>query len=582
MPQGPDRSAFSIAFGSSTPTTVASDGPDGPTSGWCPFRLAYVAELQPRVEYALSPRSAAATYLIDAEGVDGLLARLAPSFQVDVLDPESQQGSLKVDLRWSRSNHLSIENLVRSSPALLSLSDALAAVRTSSNRPDQLHSALLRLLGPRAEHLRPLLPPANLPPPAGGKGPLGATDCLIDSLLSRVDLPTERELTAPTGYEPEALQHSLAAALNDLLRRVLAHPEYRRLERAWRGLSMLVAAARAGKNCQVHVIDLAEDAEQRLGALLESVAPDLILVEASLPASPRAVEQMSDWARRGADLSAPVVMTLGEEWFDAAPSASSAAAERPILCQARRTLLAAVAADEHARWLGVVTNDINVRDLTFRIDSTGAAVTEPSDPIAAWGFVGAGVGLGSLVLRRCFEQGQPYPFAGDSEGVLRGLTVRIVAEEQTERAICTRLWATEDDRDALARVGVSCLVPVKNRDSARLETAPSLYRTTNAAGDLGAPVSTLADQILAGRVLRMVSRELDARASRQGQWATETTSLQERLLALFPNPAPVGPEVTVTEASGHLKISVAPHRHGRLEMEGLQFSANLTRGSESD
>ncbi|MGC4068819.1 MAG: hypothetical protein QM784_30075 [Polyangiaceae bacterium] len=159
----------------------------------------------------------------------------------------------------------------------------------------QIDGLLDRLFRDRATSLRKLVRASNrvgesteLRPVAGAQLPHHE---ILDRLLGHVDMPdslaasSAAASTRDTNGQPE-LRQRLNDALTALLDGALSEEEFRRLRRTWQSLRLLSEAQNDCSWCELHVIGGAGTARE-LGAALERLEPDLLVLEAPMSACPR-------------------------------------------------------------------------------------------------------------------------------------------------------------------------------------------------------------------------------------------------------------------------------------------------------
>jgi hypothetical protein len=240
----------------------------------------------------------------------------------------------------------------------------------------------------------------------------------------------------------------------------------------------------------------------------------------------------------------------------------------------------AIGSHESARWLMLCANDVcdsapTAQRLLGGLEGkTEARFEQSPDLLSSYTFVPAGIHAAMSCMRTLLERGHPFANATSPEAKVRSAAVRVVGNTEVEIAIGTRLLATTDDANDLARAGVCCLVPTRNRDTVTIHDFPTAFRPRTLSGDRGLPASTLAEQLLAGRVMKLLRASKSA--CDDGIPASDVTpKLEERLESLFPNPPPVSPDVFVRLSNGVLEIEVDPHRYDGLGMHAFQASLRL-------
>jgi nucleotide-binding universal stress UspA family protein len=555
-----------------------------------------LADLSPHADFALRAISPLVFRQVSRRNYERLLAQIAPAFRLVLRDPLGGP-ELDVDLRVQDTSDLGVRGLVKCASVIPFL-DALSGCELP---PPQVSGLLERLFRDRADSLQKLVRSSTTfdfrietpTEPSHGAGAQLPHHEILDRLLGHVDLPESVPSQGATAVgrssgasgQPE-LQQRLHAAVSAILEDALSHEEFRRIRRAWQSLRTLSEAQNDCSWTELHVIG-GDGTATELRDALERLEPDLLVLEAPMSACARDADrlvELADWADQH---GVPVIATLAEDWF-VPPGSSGNDARHPSrakLHPAARRLMDAIGSHESARWLMLCANDVcdsapaAQRLLSGSDGKSDREFEQSGESLGSYTFVPAGVNVAKICMRTLLERGHPFAEATSQEAKLRSAAVRVVgtsgASEISEIAIGTRFLATADDASDLARVGVCCLVPTRNRDSVTVQAFPTAFRPRTLAGDRGSPVSTLAEQLLAGRVTRLLRASKVAYES--GASAADVTSaLQGRLESLFPNPPPVSPDVFVRITEGALELEVDPHRYEGLGMQGIQASLPLS------
>ncbi|MGE5787119.1 MAG: hypothetical protein ACM3ZE_21175, partial [Myxococcales bacterium] len=143
--QGGERPADGSATGDTSSTADVSEGGRGSKRsvredrddlpfGWTPFRVAIIAELQPRPGVALKCPVRLKPEVLSVGGYDRLLGRVEPAFRMTLKDPGTQR-DLEVDVRWKQWADLGGAGLL-ASPAFASMADARSSLLHGSPKQD--------------------------------------------------------------------------------------------------------------------------------------------------------------------------------------------------------------------------------------------------------------------------------------------------------------------------------------------------------------------------------------------------------------------------------------------------------------
>lgn len=558
--------------------------------GWVPYRIAILAELQPREEAALRCPVRLRPELITRSSFDRLLARVEPAFRLWLTDPTSMK-DVEVDVRWKSWGDVLGAGLL-ASPAVVAMSDARSSLLRGSPERDPYQFVDRVLPGNEAWLPRSSASTvkASTTPPQTQTGsdpkdepeasaaqttqarsvdPLGALFDLVDlpsqpSQPSTVNAaPTRQYVTAGAAVE---------SAMSALVCQGLAHPEYQRLKRVWQSLHLLLEGLADSEVVECHLIDTSTELDQ-LSKSLDLVEADLLVVEAPFEACARDSEKLSFLANWATDHSLPVVATLDPSWF--LRPASAAATPKIQLTEPARALLDAIGRREAARWLVLCANDLCASEPASGATLPGGfPCSQPRELETSWSFVPASVAVTRLVVGSLIQQGEPFFSEMWGSAQLRSDALYETNSKHGPVAIGTRWFCTDDNADELSALGIGVLVPEKNRDRIRVKVCPSAFRPRDNGGFLAKPASTLHDQMLAGKVVQLLmtcrstgfgARDLDQVPER----------MQEQIQALFPKATPSAPIVEVTAQQGALEIGIEPRNYGQLTLEQLRLSVPL-------
>jgi hypothetical protein len=399
---------------------------------------------------------------------------------------------------------------------------------------------------------------------------------LLDNLLGLVDFPVldnQHVAQSPTSREKnvEKARQYLCQSLATILNKLLAEPEYQRLNRVFRSIDALCDTHADSDWIEFYVLG-GTGTQSQYKEALDRLEPDLLVLEAPVAACAREVERLailSSWAEQRA---VPVVATLDQDWFE---NKDAAPAQTPIsnirVTRAATRLLDVIGARTSARWLVLCANDVCDQEPVTRQLGHHAAnsYTQPPDEPTSYTFLPAGVNVAQCCVRALLEKGSPFPDPNARESKTRSRAVRIIGNPDQTLAIGTHYYSTIEDARDLASLGLCCLVPTSNRDTVVPYSFPTAYRERSATGFLGAPTSTLSDQLLAGRLTRLL-RSSKADSFDEPSRSRVCATLERRIDSLFPNAPPIGPEIAVSANNREIRVEIKPHRYERLELQSIQ------------
>ncbi len=579
--------SFGIGFASDVGRAPAEPPPEQerPT-----FRIVVLSELSPGADHALSERRAVPVPI--ARGaIDEAVAAIDPSFSIEVADPLLAGKKQRVDVRVRALSDFKPAGLALAADAaaaLVRVREALVALSEGKLSPSEARARALAPAEPRgwADAIGALIPGGAPAPIAASKSAPKAEPArsAIDDLLDLVDVaPTPAEAPsagaafarANAGPRPGGPAPGLDAverALSSLLSSILAHPETRRLERAWLGHSLL--AARATEGVDVRAIAVGpDDVEDALAALAEAraeLAVDLLVVDAQTKPTPADLERLERWAAQAGAIGAPLVTEgcaalLGLDTIaDLGRSRSRLRAGQDPRAVAAR----AVSAREAARSVMLVANQVVLRAPRstkvegMRFEQSDALLGSPVHVVA------------SLAAERFAKTGWPTPITGPRNGTIAGLPLHEV--DDGGRTVATPLEGVVsiEAQEEAARAGLAVLVGANDRDTATLVSAPMLHRGPKAAIGGDPPATTsLADALLVSRIARVL--EAIASAVPAGTPKNATTDVVRLAFAEVFGGTDGAPEVSVDADETFVAITVRPRGFGGADLQEISMSARL-------
>ncbi len=575
MDNGGTKGIVSIRLGEHVQDEEASEDMSNPPNVTStPLKILVLSELLPRTDYALSVPPRPRPLRLFPEEFDGLLDELRPSWVLPVADPLLEGKTIDIRVTWSQWSDLKPSRIVEENPSLRGLVDINKGAEAGITHSD-LVALIHRALGNRAQRLVDVLEATSARAPKVPEDTRTlpkAKSSGVPSLFDLVDFPSllspEREPTTNRGIFLSEVQRLFA----DILCAALAHPEYRRLERAWRGLRLVSDQVRDRGATELYVVPCEEFATVDNVPDLEHLGVDVIAIDLTMAASARSLNWCREWADAAAELQAPVVVGVDASWLG-----------QPDLGQTRIyqhsdgpefLLLRTLSQHENARWLALSTNNAWIREAyTLPAKRLGIDFQQPATEVESFALAGAPMVVTALIARAQSTDGEPFGFFGDASGVLSGFAVRQMRAGAVNVSIAVEAPAPSQLQADLSDCGLCTLGHVSNRDSVTLAYAPTAARQHRGAGTLGSPEATIADQIAVGRLSRVFAQsrsmfglERDAQRICEG--------VRQLLASVFVNPRPAGPEIDVRlePHSRRLTAIVRPRRHRGLTLEEFQLS----------
>jgi hypothetical protein len=464
-----------------------------------PLRVALVSELLPRLDHATTTLPRAAVLLTNRD-LDAVMADRCPGVRLQVRDP-SQPGRLcDVEVPLGSLGAFRPRRIQQSVPSLQGISDPTAP--------------------PRGE--------------AAGD-PLG-------SLLDQVGFAGETAQSEP----------------GSLLAAVVAHPELRRLERAWRGAHLLASHLGRGGEILLLPVSAAETAEAlaALAASDEGQTVDLVIVDHAVTAVPADLARLVSWAEAAEQLCAPLV-AIGDPSLLGAPSLESVARATRDLTDStdpRAVAFRAVQTRDACRWVTLVANAVLAREP----HAPGLAEPEPLR-------IGPSIVVGALAAQSHARTGWACQLTGPAHGRLDGLPVQVQDGVASPLEVVPNLDAVHNAGQA----GLAMLTGVANRDAVVLVDAPSVWGSPRGRASLGM-------QLFVSRLSRAVVQLASAIPA-----ATEPRAAEEvvrvMLAELFSGAGGAGPEfaVRVDATQGMLHLAVGPRGFLNLGRDEFELTARL-------
>lgn len=267
------------------------------------FRLSVlaIAPFSPALDTDTPP-----VFTVDSQSLDTAMAELAPTLDIPVDKRLCPDGSVTVTLR--RMADFRPANLVGCAPFLKELLAARDAVK-AGGAPGGLAAAFPRVAG--------LVSPTAPGPAAGPAAGRSAGADALDDILSMVETGGG-DSGAHSGNDVQA---QIDALIGGLLQAILADPNFRRMEAAWRGAALVLRQAPASGKGMVSLTLVPLPSRDclpvfdRLETLMAAAPPDLALLDAPLANTPRdmtVLERVMDFAQA---MLAPAAVAMGPKFL---------------------------------------------------------------------------------------------------------------------------------------------------------------------------------------------------------------------------------------------------------------------------
>ncbi len=516
-----------------------------------PLRLVAVADLAPDG----SPlRSGGVPLRVDKDSFNDVLRRICPRVVFHVhnrYSPERAFSKIEFAVEDLRSFHParlaqeveSLRNTLSGRQALLELRDRKISLEQfmerikSSPLPFLTAEALSAAMKGSGSSPKPL-PAAPATPLAKAATPEEDT---LDSILNLVETPADvrrepvgntagaarvqqfiSDMFATAGtqvpVDKRALEGLIAetdAAMSDQMSDVLSHPEFRRLEAAWRGLRFLVDRTDFREPIQLDVVPATKEQLPRvLSSLLEladsaEVPLAAVITDFEFDASAPDMECLKEAAEVAEQLQASLLVNVGPAFFGKkdAVEVSRLPLLRSHLESPEFVKWAAFRESEASRWVGVGFNRFLLRKrydesssgkIPFRFKEQGAGV---------WG--NASWAIGSLLTRSFAQSGWCGHFTGiRGGGAIEDLLIHSYQLPSGETEIPLETMFLKDREDDFFAAGFMALQSGENQDRAVLLRAPCAHRpeifSDPAATESSRWRATLTYQMVASRFVHFL------------------------------------------------------------------------------
>jgi type VI secretion system protein ImpC len=554
-------------------------------AGRPPLRLAVLAEFMPRVYESGQPDEHVFRFPVDKDNFNETMAKAGLRLKFDIKNPLGPAPKeLHIDLPLNLIKALRPDNIVRTVPAMRSLlevrellvevaqrSRTLAdfAVRVASHDqlPQHPAEAIAAILSPPRKGTGKT-PPA--PPPAKSKPRTSGAD-VVDNILDMIDTgddqtpPVESGLTIKAaldeyirGDRKPAAKVNIAAvqkaitALDEALGRgvdaIIHHPEFKRVERLWRGLKFLIDQTDFRKDIKLEIINAHQDNlpavftgeihQPEYEGLSETPLAAALLIYEFTAANPD-IDLLRTLAGQVAEIPLVVFGSVGGSFFGlenaglmlTAPSLSS------LLDGPGYIKFNGLRDEPASRWLALAFNRFQLR---FPYGHEGWAIKSFGyrEQITAWEDITWGNpvwGLAANMTRSYAQSGWPTQIARRETGrMLENLPVHALALPDGEAVTVPLETIITDQRlQEFDKNGIIPLLCDINMDSAYILAAPSVYRPRHDAdankAEMNALMASLPYQLYAGDIARTINRRYNELTS--GAPAAECESRVAQMLA---------------------------------------------------
>jgi type VI secretion system protein ImpC len=613
---------------------VGDDAGPGEREPLMALRILAVADLLPRDPHHAGASAPEGPLRVDGGRFDDLFARLRPRIAVEVPSVLVDGRPARVDLSPTSLKSFRPDGLCAEVPLLRSLLDGrlvLDRLRDGSITIEQARAELERLwpgspfvaevLGLIDDRRRAPTPAAPAPaaaardaapPSTGSAGLAGILDLVDTGSPAPAAEPAAAAATtassrvaaliasvthgARTGVRPGEAVARVERALGAQIGAILQHPEVRRLERAWRGLRLLVERAGSHNGLRVDVIsarpDEAADALRRSARGARSAGEPPIgfaVVDVEVEGSAASLARFVAIAQAAEETAIPCVLNATADLLGVPDLAAVERLDHKagLFEAAPRAPWRSAVARHAARWVALACNGALARAPYDKGSARvrEAVVHELPDDDGGYVWTAPAWLVGTLVAKSFRETGWPARITGAQAGVVENLPVRELGagyEGAEGMAIPTETFLSTETQRALARMGVLAFGSAPNSDAAVIMAAPTAYvppakRSYDSAStepeERLDPVS-LGDQLFVARLAQFL-RALCARIPADSDPAEVQPVLEAAVWELFDKSPPAGPELVVRVASGVAQVTVRPRRFLGVALEEMSLEVPL-------
>ncbi len=359
-----------------------------------------------------------------------------------------------IDVRCSKPKDFHPDGMVRANEFLKNLAEAQKFVEKSLAEglsPTIIEEGLQRFPG---------IPPVKIETAA--KKASKRNDDSLDDLLNMVALPGESDASPPSFSKPSArMQASFQRVFNE----IFSDGEFRRVDAAWRGLSLLLDQGGVGEDVLVEIapvdMDTLEEALNALTPELAEAPPSLVLLDLPFDNSARSIELLEAVASFSETLLTPSVVWTPPEFFhlDSWDDLKKLGylphqIDGPAYAKWRN-----LRGQSKANWLTATCNRFLAR-YPYGPDNRPRSVDfkEPSMPWTSpvWA-------IGALMGQSAARFGWPTRLCDHNEIRLRDLAL---FSPDGKNPMPTELYLTEDRIEQLLRSGITPLAGRRKQDIA--------------------------------------------------------------------------------------------------------------------
>ena len=490
--------------------------------------------------------------VIDAQTVDTVIERMKPMFSIPVTREICPEGSL--DITCARMKDFHPDGLVRNNTFLKNLMEAKGFIDDSERKGMAVEGIVSGL------KQWPDLPSLTVPLKSGS--PQSNSSSAVDNILKMVAVPQD---SAASAGEAASLAGQIDSIVQQNLRHIFFHDQFRSIEATWRGLQFLVKQALAETPVRVQIVPVTPDTlEETLEALLPKLVsslPSLIMVDLGFDISARSLDLLEKIASFSETLLVPCLTWIKPGFFfvDTWQELNKLPFLPHYMDDMGFAKWRSLREKPSARWLSLSCNRFLTRYPYGSDNPPRLTRFEEEDPL----WISPVWAAGALMVKSIARCGWPTRFSVFSEVFLEDLPLHT---DVTGKSLTTEMFINEDRADQLIRCGISPLAGSYNADTA------CMPRETTAGN------ATLSYQLFVSCISRFILWCRDHFSG--GITAQELEDTLKKAFSLFwqqsSQAGPEGLEITTTKTGPDERIivslSIKPSRAilptaDRLDME---------------
>jgi type VI secretion system protein ImpC len=416
---------------------------------------------------------------IEPATFDQVVETLLPSFYVSVPQENCPEGYL--DIKCKRLKDFHPDSLLQNNTFLRNLLDAKGFIEEAERKGmalDEIISGLRQW---------PDLPPLKIPRKTQTAQSTSAST--VDNILKMVAIPED---SAATAGGTSSLTDQIDSIVQQNLRHVFSHDQFRNTEAAWRGLRFLMGQVSEKTPVHIQIVPVSpENMEGTLDAIsakLIADLPSLIVVDIPFDNTPRSLDLMEKIATLAETLLVPCITWITPKFFhlDIWQELNKLPYLPNYMDETSFAKWRSFRDKPSARWISLACNRFLTRYPYGSENPARMTRFEEEGPL----WISPVWAAGALMVQSIARCGWPTRFSAWNEVRLEDLVMH--SEVATGKSLTTEMFITEERVDQLIRCGIMPLTGSYNTDTA------CMPRETT-AGD-----AALSYQLFVSRISRFI------------------------------------------------------------------------------